>query len=105
MTVSEYIKQTFADFGVKLSEAAAIGIVRRSGLDASADVANVEFRVLDVAVVKSIPILLLTPSSVSEGPLSISKAQKESIVQYYSLRCKELGIINELEKRPTVRFL
>ena len=105
MTVSEYIKQTFADFGVKLSEAATMGIVRRSDLDASADVADIVFRVLDVAVVKSIPILLLTPSAVSEGSLSISKAQRDSIVQYYSWRCRELGIANELENRPKVKIL
>lgn len=93
------------DFGVKLSEAATTGIILRNGLDASAEVNSAGIRKLDVAIVKSIPILLVVPTSVGEGALSISKAQHDSIVQFYRVKCKELGIINELENRPKIRFL
>lgn len=93
------------DFGVKLSGAATEGILLRGGLDASLEVGQANIRKVDIAVVKSIPILLVTPSSISEGSLSISKAQHESIVKFYRLRCKELNIANKLDERPTVKFL
>lgn len=105
MTVHEYISQTFKDFGVTLSEAAVQGIVRRNRLGAYDELQDVDFTALDTAIVKSIPMLLLTPANISEGGLSISKTQHESIAQYYRLRCKELGIKDELTKKPKVTFL
>lgn len=105
MTVSEYISQTFMDFGVKLSEAGILGIVMRNSLNSADAVGASNFKGVETAVVKAIPMLLLTPSSVTEGSLSISKAQHDSILAFYRLKCKELGIKDELTKKAKVTFL
>jgi len=105
MIICEYISQVFMDFGVRLSDAAVTGIVLRNNLTANDFVGAENINSVDVAIVKSIPMLLLTPSSVGEGGLSISKAQNESITSYYKMRCKELGIKDTLTKKPKVTFL
>lgn len=105
MTVSEYISQMFMDFGVKLSDAAVLGIALRNSLDAGDDVLADNFSAVETAVVKAVPMLLLTPSSISEGGLSISKAQHDSILEFYKMRCKELGIKDELTRKPKIKFL
>lgn len=58
-----------------------------------------------MAIVKSIPSLLLFPQSISEGGMSISRAQTDDIKAYYHLKCKEYGIKDELSNRPKVKFL
>jgi hypothetical protein len=105
MTCSEYIRQTFADFGVRLSDASLLGIAARGGLDPDAAVDPSDLIATDVAVVRAVPLLLLAPSSVSEGGLSVSRADRESILRWYSLRCRELGLEDVLSDRPAVRFM
>lgn len=105
MTVQEYIRQTFKDFGVTLSEAAVSGIILRNGLGADADVSSANIESVDRAVVKNVPTLLLTPAAFSEGSLSISRTQVDAIKSWYHMRCKELGIKDELTKRPRVTIL
>ena len=105
MTVSDYIRQTFLDFGVRLSDASLFGIMGRESLNADAEVDSYSITPIDVAIVKSIPILLLTPQSVSEGGFSISRASKDSILSWYALRCGELGLEDELSDTPSIRFM
>lgn len=105
MTVNEYISQTFLDFGVRLSEASILGIVRRNKLGEYDEIGAGNFNQVEIAVVKSIPLLLLTPQNVSEGGLSISRAQRDSITTYYRARCKDLGLKDELTHKPKVTFL
>lgn len=105
MTVTEYISQTFLDFGVRLSEASVLGIVKRNKLGSYDGIGDANFPQVEVAVVKSIPMLLLTPQNVSEGSLSISRTQRDSITEYYRTRCKELGLKDELTRKPKITFL
>ena len=93
------------DFGVKLSDAAVQGITLRHSLDSQSEVNAANIKRVDTALIKSIPLLLMTPSSFGEGAISISKAQHDSILQYYQFRCAELGINDELAKKPKVKFL
>ena len=93
------------DFGVRLSEAAIKGITLRNSLDSQSEVNTSNIKQVDTALVKSIPLLLMTPSSLGEGAISISKAQHESIVRFYHLRCNELGIKDELTKKPKIKIL
>lgn len=105
MTVSDYIKGQFEDFGVRLSEASVVEITIKGKLTSSDEVTESNFDKVNRAIVKSIPKLLTMPQSISEGSMSISKAQRESIERYYRLQCKELGIKDELTQRPKVTFL
>lgn len=93
------------DFGLKLSDASLEGILLREGLDGFAEFSAANITDVDIAMVKSIPMLLLSPQSVSEGGYSLSRAQLNSIEAYYSFMCKKYGIKDELAKRPKAKFL
>ena len=105
MTVSDYIKGQFEDFGVRLSDASVVEITIKGKLTSSDEVTESNFDKVNMAIVKSIPKLLMMPQSISEGSMSITKAQREAIMDYYRLQCKELGMKDELTKRPKVTFL
>ncbi len=100
MTTKEYIIQQFGSFGIQLSEAELVdlcnGKTDEPYLDNKKD--------MQIAIVKYIPTLLLRPN-VSENGFSISW-DKKALRDFYSLRCKELGIKDKLTpQKPTVRFL
>ena len=105
MTVSDYIKGQFEDFGVRLSDASVVEITIKGKLTSSDEVTESNFDKVNRAIVKSIPKLLMMPQSISEGSMSITKAQREAIMDYYRLQCKELEMKDELTKRPKVTFL
>lgn len=105
MTVSEHIRRSFMDFGLNLSDASLEGILLREGLEGSAEFSAANIRSVDIAMVKSIPMLLLSPQSVSEGGYSLSRAQRDSIETYYSFMCKKYGIKDELTRKPKVKLL
>lgn len=105
MTISEYIKGQFEDFGMRLSDASVLEITLKNSLTASAEVSDSNFKEVDVATVKAVPKLLAMPQSVTEGGMTISKATQDSIAEWYRMRCKELGIKDLLTKRPRVTFL
>ena len=106
MNVLESIRSQFGDFGVKLSEATLLGIIDdKTGLDADAEVTKSNRKQVAIAIVRSIPRILLMPQSVSEGSVSITRTKREDLLAWYRMRCKELGIKDELTKRPTVTFL
>ena len=105
MKISEYIVRQFEDFGMRLSEAAVLEFVNKNKLEADAEVSKSNFRSVHVATVKFVPRLLIMPQSISEGGVSISKASREAILDWYRMQCKEYGIKDELSKRPTVTFL
>lgn len=105
MNVSDYIRQTFLDFGVRLSDASVLKIALIAGINTDDVIVRGNIRGVDMAIVKSIPSLLLFPQSISEGGMSISRAQTDDIKAYYHLKCKEYGIKDELSNRPKVKFL
>lgn len=93
------------DFGITLSDASIEGVLLREGLDGLSELDASNIRSADIAMVKFIPRLLLSPQSVSEGGYSLSRAQRDSIETYYSFMCKKYGIKNELTMKPKVSFL
>ena len=100
MKVADYIKQKFQTFGIQLSEADLLDI--SLGLDAELTEDN-KTRV-NVAIVKFIPNLLLRATSISESGFSMSW-NIQGIKDYYSLKCKEYGLVDELSNKPKVAFL
>lgn len=105
MTVREYITNRFISFGAMNYEAEVEGVVVSGGLSPDATLSKDNFRAVEVAFVRRIPDLLLLPTSVSELGVSISRASADSLRQYYSIKCKEYGIKDELSDKPKVRFL
>ena len=93
------------DIGLKLSDTSLEGIILREGLEGSAVFSAANIRSVDIAMVKSIPMLLLSPQSVSEGGYSLSRAQRDSIETYYSFMCKKYGIKDELTRKSKVKLL
>lgn len=68
MKVLDYIKQSFRDFGITLSDANILTILKPSGVVGEDDVENLnnsQFRDVSVGMVKFIPTLLLRGSSKS----------------------------------------
>lgn len=98
MTVHEYISQKFSTFGIQLSSADLLDIWSTNDMLTDVDRTSVQ-----IALVKYIPELLLRPN-VSEGGVSLS-FDREGIRQYYSLKCKELGLEDKLTEKPKIRFL
>lgn len=100
MKVADYIKQKFQTFGIQLSEADLLDI--SLGLDVELTEDN-KTRV-NVAIVEFIPNLLLRATSISESGFSMSW-NLQGIKDYYSLKCKEYGLVDELSNKPKVTFL
>lgn len=100
MKVADYIKQKFQTFGIQLSEADLLDI--SLGLDVELTEDN-QTRV-NVAIVKFIPNLLLRATSISESGFSMSW-NLQGIKDYYSLKCKQYGLVDELSNKPKATFL
>lgn len=102
MTISSYIKQRFQTFGIQLSEADLFDILRgkRGEDEMNEDVKPL----ITFGILKFIPSLFLH-ASVSESGFSVTKAQRDDILKYYSITCKELGVKDELTEKPKVKFL
>ncbi len=105
MTVKEYIASKYQTIGFQISEADCLEISLNFDLDLDSEVSKNNIVKIQKAYVSSIPAILLSPSSISEGGVSISRAQRSDIEKYYSLQCKKLGIKNELIKKPKVKFI
>lgn len=94
MTTHEYIRQKFGSFGIQLSEADLLDIYPY-------DEDYAGQKEIQVAIVRFIPSLLMRPN-ISENGFSMNW-DRNGLKDFYSLRCKELGINNVLA--PKVRFL
>lgn len=100
MTIREYISQKYASLGLVLSEADLVDMGFMSPDD---DVTTINKESIQIGFVCSIPGLLLRPQNISEGGVSITRAQKQDIELYYKSECKRLGLNDTLT--PKVRFL
>lgn len=104
MTIKNYITSKFQPFGVNLSEADLADIVL-SGVDIDSELTTDNRNTVYLSIVKFIiPQLLLRARSISESGFSVSFETKD-ILQYYAWLCKELGIKDELNQKPSVTFL
>jgi hypothetical protein len=100
MTKKNYISQRFSSVGLRLTEADLIDL---NITDIDADVNSENQNELYALFVSKIPQMLLRPASISEGGISITRANKTDIEAFYSSECNRLGLKNELVK-PKVRF-
>lgn len=106
MTIKEYISQRFFDFGVTLSDATLLSIMLKGALQEGEEVVTSNVKSVEIAITKNIPELLLTPQSVSDGSLSISKASKDALMDYYKMKCKEYGLADQFAtQKKRVVFL
>ena len=104
MTIKNYITSKFQPFGVNLSEADLADIVL-SGIGVDDELTIENRNSVYLSMVKFIiPQLLLRARSISESGFSVSFDTKD-ILQYYAWLCKELGIKDELNQKPSVTFL
>lgn len=99
MEIKEYIRQRFGAFGVQLSSADLLCISMEEGEVTADNISKIE-----VVIVTYIPNLLLRPNSISESGFSMSW-DKQAMKDFYSLKCKEYGIENQLISKPKITFL
>lgn len=109
MKVSDYIRQTFKDFGVALSDANLLTILLPMKISGEDDVNEDNIQPISVGMTKFIPTLLLRGSSKSVSENGHSKSQSwdiQGIKDYYFLMCKRYGLKDELNtNKPKVTFL
>jgi len=104
MTIKDYITSKFQPFGVNISEA-DLADIALSGIDVDSELTNDNRNAVYLSIVLFIiPQLLLRAKSISESGFSVSFDTKD-ILQYYAWLCKQLGVKDELNQKPTVTFL
>lgn len=104
MIVNDYIQQKFQTFGIQLSEADLLEISLNSNIRGEDEMNQDCYVRVSVAIAKFIPSLLLRPTSMGEGGVSVSW-NIEGIKQYYSFLCKQHGLKDELSEKRKCTFL
>lgn len=103
MTVKAYITGKFQTFDIVLSEADLLDI--SMSVDVEEDFTKENRDTVFLALAKTvIPQLLLRAQSVSENGFSVSY-NADALLKYYAWLCGELGIEDNLNRKPKVRFL
>jgi len=100
MIIADYIKQKFQSFGIQLSEADLLDI----STNLEDEVTDENKEIVNYNIVKFIPNLLLRATSISESGFSMSW-NIQGIKDYYSMKCKEYGLKDNLSDKPKVTFL
>lgn len=103
MTIREFIRAKYQSWGVSWSEAYLI--LPDASINVEEDITSANLRRVERALVQRLPELLLMPTSVSELGVSISRASRDAIEAYYSYKCRELGLSDELTEENTIEFL
>ena len=89
MTIKEYISQRFASLGLAFSE---VDLVDMGLFSSDEEITETNIDSVRIKFTTWLPSLLTRPQSVSEGGLSISRAQASDIEKFYKSECKKLGI-------------
>ncbi len=109
MIVSDYIKQTFKDFGIVLSDANLLTILLPLEINGEDEINCDNIGIVSVGMTKFIPSLLLRGNSKSVSENGHSKSQSwdmQGIKDYYFLMCQRYGLKDELNAdKPKVTFL
>jgi hypothetical protein len=103
-TVRVFIEERFSDFGVQLSESAILEIGLCNKLNLGDSVVESNINLVVVAIVKFIPSLLAAPASFTENKLSITRSAAKDLKDFYTMKCRELGLEDNLPNRPKVTF-
>lgn len=96
MTVNDYISDMFEGWGIKLSQSQIISM-GFSDKDFNQD----DIHKINVAIVRFIPFLLLSPKQIKEDEFSISW-DKDAVLQFYRLMINRYGLRDELGVNPTI---
>lgn len=104
MIVKDYIQQRFQTFGINLSEADLCDVYAKAGINGNEEWTIENHSIVNVAIAKFIPSLLLRATSINESGFSMSW-DIEGIKEYYSFLCKEYGIKDNLNQKPKCTFL
>ena len=99
-TVQEFIQSKLSRFGILLTDTEITILLTDNDLVGTDLYSSDKRIVLLTAVAGVIPELLLKPD-ITEGGYS-EKWNRDGILAYYSLLCKELGIDNLLIPNPTL---
>lgn len=97
MNIREYISQKFASFGVSLSEADFADLSMSITLTEEFSVSNEE--IVNKSMLALIPALIARPN-VSESGFSMTY-DKQGLRDFYSMKCRQYGLRNELAPRVT----
>lgn len=103
MIIQEYITQKFQIFGIDMPESEILDLSLCSQLNKDDEVTQDNHLAVTVAIVQYIPNLLLRASSFTENKLSMSWDIK-AIKDFYSMKCKELGLDDKLNQKAIVTF-
>ena len=104
MKVREYISSKYQSYGINLSEADLLDMAQDAKVELSDEVTQSNSTPIKVAIVSFIPTLLLRATSINESGFSMSW-NIDGIKAYYSMMCKQLGIKDELDNKPKIKFL
>lgn len=102
MTAQAYIDEKLKLWNVEYPTTLLVVEMQRVGLGLSDEFNEENERKAKLFFYNLIPELLLRPVSFSEGGLSFSY-DKSAITAFYNLLCKQLGRVNLLEEKATVR--
>lgn len=100
MVINEYIKEMFEGWGIKLSPSQILSF----GFDEKQEFDKSKIHIINVAIVKYIPFLLLSPSSIKESEFSISW-NKDAVKEFYKLMIKRYNLPDELGVTKKITFL
>lgn len=105
MTVQDYIQQKFQTFGISMSEADLLDISIRANVGMGDEMGIDNHNVVNMAIARSIPSLLLRATSVGESGFSMSW-DINGLKAYYSYLCRQYGLKDEINTdKPRVKFL
>lgn len=99
MKINEFIKDRFKGWGIELSQSDILSM----GFEDEEFDSN-KIHSINIAIVKFIPFLLLTPNNIKESEFSISW-DKDSILNFYKIMTNRYGLEDELGLTPTVKFI
>lgn len=100
-TIREYIQAKLERYNIDLPEAELDALLIDSDLVGTDPYSTAAAKPIKLAIVKCIPELLLQPD-ITEGGYS-RKLDKDAVIAFYSLLCKELGVENQLTPKPTLK--
>lgn len=100
-TIRETITSKLRRYNIELTEAEIDAELIAQGLTPEDEFSVSADKQIKLALVRMIPELLLSPD-IQEGDLSI-RFDRQAIMKYYSYLCKELGVPDKLNSKPTIR--
>ncbi len=102
MTVQDYIQERFLILGLPAVESLLFDVgskLCKKGITLKDDATCHNVEDLQREFVKTLPMILLSPQSISELGVSITMAKREDIIRYYRMQCKALGLKDELREQ------